>query len=282
MDTTLNEKLERINEIKRQKNFYDQLFSLFEPILAEREAFQKRQDFPDFSVDRQRVETNLSKNIPYIDADFFKLVKTPAEVYFKTVFEKISEKLGENAKAIEETLVTNSSGFQKFFTRDIHAVSDEFGCDPRLVVFLIRQCRKPFLEVLREKYTEFYDGGKWHASVCPVCGSLPFIEEIREENGKRFACCLDCGMQWALKQILCPYCRCTDQQKLGYFSSETEPFYMVSFCVACKYYIKSLDFRELTKTVIPEVEHIATLHLDIVAKKEGFKTADGFVSFIIG
>jgi len=47
--------------------------------------------------------------------------------------------------------------------------------------------------------------------------------------------------------------------------------YRVDVCEKCKRYIKTIDTKEIGEEVIPLIEDIGTLHLDILAQKEGYK-----------
>jgi formate dehydrogenase maturation protein FdhE len=39
--------------------------------------------------------------------------------------------------------------------------------------------------------------------------------------------------------------------------------------MACKKYIKTVDLRDLTRPVHPFLEQVSTLHLDMLAEKQG-------------
>ena len=41
-------------------------------------------------------------------------------------------------------------------------------------------------------------------------------------------------------------------------------------CPHCKKYIKTVDTEELRQQVIPSVDDMGTLYLDVLAKKEGY------------
>ncbi|HBR22045.1 MAG TPA: hypothetical protein DD713_05685, partial [Nitrospiraceae bacterium] len=59
---------------------------------------------------------------------------------------------------------------------------------------------------------------------------------------------------------------------LRYFNTEADgKGYRVDVCEECKKYIKTIDLRELKEEVTPLIEDIGTLHLDIIAEKEGYK-----------
>jgi len=52
-------------------------------------------------------------------------------------------------------------------------------------------------------------------------------------------------------------------------------------CKSCTHYLKVVDFREMEKPPVFEVEHLSTLYLDVIAKKEGYETEDALVNLIV-
>jgi FdhE protein len=57
--------------------------------------------------------------------------------------------------------------------------------------------------------------------------------------------------------------------------SEEEEGFRVDFCKKCNRYIKTLDKRAVVSLVPLELENLVTLHLDILAHEQGFKTPHG-------
>jgi FdhE protein len=77
---------------------------------------------------------------------------------------------------------------------------------------------------------------------------------------------------WRFKRVVCPFCGNDDSKKLRFFNTETDgKAYRVDVCEECKKYIKTIDLREVQEEVIPLIDDIGTLHLDIIAEKEGYK-----------
>jgi FdhE protein len=98
------------------------------------------------------------------------------------------------------------------------------------------------------------------------------IGELRKDEGERFLLCSSCGFQWRFIRLKCPFCGNEDHEKLRHFHIEAEgKGYRVDVCEECKKYIKTIDIRELNMEVIPLVEDMGTLHLDIIAQNEGYK-----------
>jgi FdhE protein len=69
----------------------------------------------------------------------------------------------------------------------------------------------------------------------------------------------------------CPFCGNSDQEKMRFFSEEGDRVHRVEVCDVCKAYLKVVDLRETERAVVLFVENLATIHLDLVAKREGFQ-----------
>ncbi|MFH1025819.1 MAG: formate dehydrogenase accessory protein FdhE, partial [Nitrospirota bacterium] len=121
------------------------------------------------------------------------------------------------------------------------------------------------------------DQESWWRGYCPICGSEPSIAEFKEE-GARFLVCSSCNFEWRFNRLKCPFCENDNHEKLRYFYTEKEgKAYRIDVCEKCKRYIKTIDVAALDVDFIPLLEDIGTLHLDIVAQKEGY-TKEGKTS----
>jgi FdhE protein len=110
----------------------------------------------------------------------------------------------------------------------------------------------------------------WNESLCPVCGSRPGMSELSGEEGKRVLSCSTCFFKWLFKRIKCPSCGSEDAGSFSYFTAGDGPT-RVDTCKACSRYIKTRDARKGNADVPLEVEDLLTIHLDLLASKEGFE-----------
>jgi FdhE protein len=138
------------------------------------------------------------------------------------------------------------------------------------LLFISIQSLSPFIEKYAEKLREYIDGTVWMKGTCPVCGGEPLMGRLEEETGKRFLQCYLCRTNWEFGRLECPFCANTDQKKLRYFFDEDNQHHRVDVCDHCKKYLKVIDTRKIGDTTPVVVENLATLHLDVVAKREGF------------
>ena len=152
----------------------------------------------------------------------------------------------------------------------ISSLAADVGLEPARLFFLAKLSLKPSLEKVRDACTAMIDKQAWDQGYCPVCGSEPNMAYL-DKKGKRHLHCELCGEEWPYPRMNCPFCRNEDQQALGYFHSDTEQGLRVDFCKKCQRYIKTIDRREFELKTPMDLEYLATLHLDILAEKEGFK-----------
>lgn len=113
-----------------------------------------------------------------------------------------------------------------------------------------------------------FDG--WKEGYCPVCGSRAGMAELSGDEGKRRLSCSSCFFRWPYPRIQCPYCGNADPETLSYFTAGDGPT-RVGVCRKCSRYLKTRDARLGNADVPLEVEDLATLHLDLLAGKEGFE-----------
>lgn len=110
----------------------------------------------------------------------------------------------------------------------------------------------------------------WQENICPVCGARPAMAELLGEEGRRRLSCSACTYSWPFKRVKCPSCGCEDVEQLSYFTAG-EGATRVDTCRACSRYIKTRDARKGGTDVPLEVEDLLTIHLDLLASREGFE-----------
>ncbi len=113
-----------------------------------------------------------------------------------------------------------------------------------------------------------FDG--WAEGYCPICGGLPGMGELSGEEGKKRLHCSICTSAWEVERMKCSYCCNQESDSLEYFSAEGDAGYRVDICRKCSCYLKVVDSRELGEGLPMDVEDLNTMHLDILAQREGF------------
>ena len=119
---------------------------------------------------------------------------------------------------------------------------------------------------------------EWSGPACPACGGLPQVSVIREESGEfmagspRHLVCGRCALWWSFARATCPWCGEDDSRRVGSFSPEGERLVRIDACDTCRTYVKTFDLREPGgKDVVPLVDDVATLTLDVWAHEKGLQ-----------
>jgi len=138
-----------------------------------------------------------------------------------------------------------------------------------LIEFL---CEIP-LRTMLEQFAQPFgpdDVAGWQEGFCPICGSRAGMAELSGEEGKRYLACSACSFTWLFSRIKCPYCGCEEPDKLSYFTVDDGPV-RVDTCKGCSRYIKTRDSRKGDSDLPLEVSDALTMHLDLMASREGFE-----------
>ncbi|MFH1628762.1 MAG: formate dehydrogenase accessory protein FdhE [Pseudomonadota bacterium] len=164
------------------------------------------------------------------------------------------------------------NSFKAMLNKDektLSKMAEQVDLDPRTLDFLTIAALRPTLYAFRDSLTEVMDKKEWDYGYCPLCGSQPSMAYL-DQTGKRFLHCELCAEEWPYPRVKCPFCQNEDQKLLGYFHSDQEEGFRVDFCRKCQRYIKTVDKRVFEEAAPMELEYMATLHLDILASKQGF------------
>jgi Uncharacterized protein involved in formate dehydrogenase formation len=139
-----------------------------------------------------------------------------------------------------------------------------------LSFFLLHSLRPSLMRNESRAAALFAAGFPGMRGKCPVCGSPPVLSWI-EADGRRSLLCRFCGHRWAVRRCGCPFCEADDPRRLFFRQSEEEPEYRLHFCEGCRSYWKEVDGRLLSRPAYPPLEHIASLHLDLLATRLGYR-----------
>ncbi|MEF2232419.1 MAG: formate dehydrogenase accessory protein FdhE [Pseudodesulfovibrio sp.] len=181
------------------------------------------------------------------------------------------------ARAVESGELTPSELFRRFMADD-HAFfaswAERTPGAPKTLSFLAFAALSPSIEAAAEILSLNLPEMKVHAvGSCPLCGSLPLISSLEQNEGFRHATCSFCRHEYRIKRIACPICGEEDQQRLTFFTVDEEPGFRVDVCETCKNYVKTLDFRKLDRIALPVLDDLDSLALDYVAAGQGYRRA---------
>lgn len=174
--------------------------------------------------------------------------------------------------SLKEGRVDISAIFRSILERSrkpIDEASASTGIPASLVEYIFEIPLKTALEQLSSALPDDFFPG-WGEPLCPFCGSRAGMAELVGEGGQKRLCCSTCQRLWNYKRLKCPYCGCEDLEKLSYFTAG-EGGTRVDTCKGCSRYIKTRDRRSGGEDVLLEAEDLMTIHLDLLAAKEGFE-----------
>jgi len=138
---------------------------------------------------------------------------------------------------------------------------------PEAFGFLMTHTVKPLMRQFGKIAAPVYNLEEWLIGTCPVCGGRPSLSLFEKESGKRYLYCGLCEVKWRFHRMGCPYCASPESQ---FISIEGEEKYRIYYCEKCSGYIKTIDERKIEGTADLFWEDINTVHLDILALREGY------------
>ena len=272
----LKDALQTIEKYKTTTPHYVELLDILGEILIIREEHRRKMKEIIFPVDEDLIKRKIAGGLPLIDfsAGIFDL--SEPKQYFLSLLEIAEKRAPGETKEIVQKIKDGSFNFEKLICDSFNSLHDDTPDEVDedvidLVDLFLEESLRPALEKVVEKYGSIVAEIGWAEGYCPICGKEPKIGEIREEEGRRFLFCTQCGFEWRFRRIKCPFCGNEEQQTLAYFTIEGEEKYRVDVCHECKRYIKIVDFRESKEEANLDVEDIATLHLDMLANEEGYE-----------
>lgn len=221
-------------------------------------------ELPDFRIDMKASESL-----------FVELGKIGGNETLASGFEKMSAAMSDGRLNGEELFSAILGEYRDYFA----SLGESLGIDPAIPRFAAYNSVKPSIALCAERLAEHLKNeGPEYSGHCPVCGSLPCLSLLADE-GRRKLVCGFCDHEWPVRRLFCPYCRNTEQKELGYIYSEEEPHYRIDTCGKCRKYLKAADLRNFPYSFHTGLEQASTLHLDMIARKEGY---DGGTESFIG
>jgi len=280
----LDRVIKRITTIEKIRPSHKEILQFVKYIIREQYKIKPLIKVKRIDINEETAKKLMSEGFPLIDKKEIKLDMDSAENLFKNICRALQrkEKIAPEIKKINQAIRKGEIDLQELFKKLVEgdkeyldSIGEKTGLNKWLLLFLAESSINPSLEAYAEKLKGYVAQESWLRSYCPVCGSAPVSGELRNveklEGGVRFLVCSSCSFKWRFKRLTCPFCGNNDHKKLRYFNTEADgKAYRVDVCEECKKYIKTIDTGALGE-ITPLVEDMATLHLDVIAQKEGYK-----------
>lgn len=179
----------------------------------------------------------------------------------------------DNLQAVlNEIAFMSKAEMERFITA--RGLETKSGGDSEVLSFVLFMSLTPFYSAYTEKVAQVNDFSLWRQGYCPVCGQVAVMARHRSTDGARVLFCWLCHAEWLFPRLVCPYCGNDDQEKLRFFYVQDDRALQVHVCEQCKRYLKTIDHRTLEKDLLLNTDEIATRHLDLLAKNEGYRRPD--------
>lgn len=294
----INQKPWTIENVIREMNFYKtsrpdlaELIDLYEKFFAiEAEYLPKIEvdveflDEEDISAKLEAGEFILDAGKLMVDPGQFKeilgrmaLVIADTNPAFKKPLDRLLEypdlnvdTAGENPLFIKNLLKFNAQYFTK--------IAELVDLNSDVLFFLIYHAISPFIEKTSYQFRDKIDFRQWQKTFCPVCGRKPGMAFIRAEDSLNILQCQVCRTQWAYPRATCLVCGNSSNDTYKYIYDEDDEAHRAYICDNCKKYTKATDCRKVDRDIDLDVEDLATLVLDYVAKQRGYEPG-GRVTF---
>lgn len=147
------------------------------------------------------------------------------------------------------------------------------GLPSEVAGFVAAVTLRPFLEAWFERARDHPSDGVWMLGTCPCCGAPPGFGDVLEDGRRRLACHV-CGTGWIASRTICAFCGTDRSADLVRLEAEAaDEGYFISACRRCGGYLKELDRRVRWNAGPPLVEDWGSPHLDLVARRAGYRRA---------
>lgn len=234
---------------------------------------------PPLELDPDVISLKRREGFPLFDRMGLPLDRSEAAHLLVLLLEQAAQWDREDQEAMREASLKAKQdaswalgvveAFLKEDDKAFSAKAAEVHLDPEVLLFLAKTALLPSLDLLRQEVQPHLEPDSWEHGYCPLCGSEPSMAYLAG-SGRRFLHCGLCGSEWLFPRIRCPFCDNTDHETLGLFQVEGEEGFRVDLCRKCRRYLKCVDTRKRQKVGPLLLEDLATLHLDVLAKEQGF------------
>jgi FdhE protein len=206
---------ETLQVIERQKNTspqYSELLDILGEILILREAHREKITKSIFPIDEGHVEAKLQGGLPLVDFASAKLDLEEPKKFFLALLE-----IGKRRNPVEtEQILKDIEDGKLNYEEMVYDSFTSAGENPPeekvdddtidLLKFFVEESLRPSLEFVTDHYGERIKKMGWNDGYCPVCGRMPKIGRLVDEEGKRHLFCSQCGFEWRFRRVKCPFC----------------------------------------------------------------------------
>jgi FdhE protein len=276
--------LEQLNRtaqtITNLRPAYREILDFYREVFRVQEESLKDIQLPPIIIEPDLLKIKQKNELPLIDPSEFLIDLKAATRTFSDICglaENLAPGLSANAHFLKRSLSQAAFDLEALFSallnnhekslQDISQLLDVPVNELSLFGYLsmapsIRTCREQ-LEIYLAGMPELQKG------YCPVCGNSPNLASLDQDGGQHLHCSF-CRHEWKSGRMGCVFCKNNEKDMQHYFFNEEEKEYRVKVCDHCRRFIKVVDLRRMDREFFPNLELIATLHLDMQAREKGY------------
>ena len=285
MNTEVKETFEKIKQsfalARTEKAAYEEFYPFLEALFLIQAALKSSLKLLPPELSSDLVRTKWAEGFPLlrrwefpVDVEAAETILTQVKAHIPEANHAFRDSHAALRQALDRHADQKTAIWQSFLEHDWDPWEEWVmteDIDISSLLFLARSCLRPSLDrVAEDILRRFPLPDTWLKGYCPICGSLPALLFLQVE-GERKGYCSWCGTIWGMHRLQCPSCDNRLHESLGYFQVEGEAQYRVNYCRLCKSYFKMIDTRERLDFPYLPLEEWTTLHLDLLAQKDGWQ-----------
>ena len=280
LDNLYQSMLQRLNQLREERTEHEEILAFYAKVLTAQRQAQKETTIPKIDLPEEHVNLKVEEGFPLIERANFLVDEDCSEQLFQKLCQLSLEEnpvLAAAGKSLLEAMDKGKLDFAKLVTalvKNTTEVIEDSAKRLKLEFPIIRTFAKlslqPSLLETAVAVAQQVALVHWSYTYCPICGDLPAIAALVDEEGSRQAVCSFCGHFWRLPRVGCPFCNNEKHEKLRYFYGEGEELCRVHVCDECRGYFKVVDITVGGDAIAIAVDDIATGHLDLLAEEEGY------------
>jgi FdhE protein len=279
-DLTSDQVKRAVETVIKSKPVYTDMLGFYGRLFVAQEESKSRVRIEPLNIPENILDVKIREKLPLIEIKDFAYDKIECGKLFVTIGKlavDANPSMAASAAVILDAVAANLnperlfsallSGNEVLFEN----IAEELEIEKQILGFMTYNSLKPSLCKGAAQLSAYLRNDEpWLKGYCPICGSAPILSILESEGARRLICSF-CWHSWSVKRAFCPFCENSENKELHYFFSEEETEFRVYLCDKCNKYIKTIDTREVDRTIYPPLEQILTLHLDFKAREEGFE-----------
>lgn len=272
-----DDKLLRLEELKKRRPQYAEIYDFYTGLC--RFLQEGKSSWLDCSPEMKTWEQRRQAGFPLLSRDALLIDEDEAAQFVGKLINALVElgqegqdELAELKQAIAAEAISMKELLAACLEKDrapLAKVAEALDIPPALLEYVCSTALAFGLQSWRDKELPVRITG-WQEGYCPLCGGIPSMGELVGEEGQKRLHCSICATSWDVTRLRCSYCGNEETDSLEYFTAEGETGYRVDVCRKCSCYLKVVDSRELGEGLPMDVEDLNSMHLDLMAQKEGF------------